>query len=293
MSIEAELRTHLKSHHPCELTLTARLNTGFGIEGFRGTLTLKAGGQPSDVAIKFSPGNTGSDLTIEAAMLRDLKSAGWPVPEVYLSDEKLLVMAWVGTDGAPMNKIGQRHFGEQLAALHSKTRPHFGYPYETRIGPLIQPKGHETEWLPFFKDQRLLFMAAAASKQGHLPESLHQRLISFAVELDRFLPEPAHPSLIHGDLWGGNILSQRGELSGLIDPAIYHAHPEIELAFTQMFHSLGPDFFDGYQSHTPLEKEFFSERIEIYNLYPTLVHVRLFGAGYLPPIDATLRRFGF
>ena len=89
------------------------------------------------------------------------------------------------------------------------------------------------------------------------------------------------------------MLVRRRGIAGFVDPAIYIAHPEIELAFTTMFNTFGRAFFEAYESLMPLEPGFHEVRRELYNLYPTLVHVRLFGAGYLGPIDRTLRRLGY
>ena len=107
------------------------------------------------------------------------------------------------------------------------------------------------------------------------------------------LCEPAHPSLLHGDLWSGNIIVGNDCISGFIDPAIYCGHPETELAFTTMFSTFSDPFFEAYEALSPLEPGFFAERCKIYNLYPTLVHVRLFGASYLPPIDRVLQELGY
>jgi fructosamine-3-kinase len=77
-----------------------------------------------------------------------------------------------------------------------------------------------------------------------------------------------------------------------VDPAIYCGHPEIELAFTTLFGTFGSAFFDAYGALRPLEPGFHETRCGIYNLYPTLVHVRLFGAGYLAGIEWTLSKLG-
>jgi fructosamine-3-kinase len=135
-------------------------------------------------------------------------------------------------------------------------------------------------------------MAGEAEREGRLPNRLRHRIDALAARLGDLLVEPKHPSLLHGDLWGGNILAHDNRIGGFIDPAIYCGHPEIELAFTTMFNTFGKPFFDAYRALSPLEPGFFEERLGIYNLYPTLVHVRLFGDSYLPPIDRTLKQFG-
>lgn len=292
------IKEHLFKNFGLNLVNKRPLSTGFGVEGLQGRLTNTTGRETYEVAIKSKLGKPSDEFSLEARMLEELKAVGWPVPSVIAYDAQYLIMEWVKTDGKNLSNEGEAAFGAQLAALHNgklkknNTPTYYGFPYHTRIGTLKQPNPKTTSWLEFFKNHRLRYMAQRALEHGQLPVTLFNRLETFLEKLGDHLYEPDHPALIHGDLWGGNILSLNGKLSGLIDPAIYNAHFEIELAFTQMFNSLSTAFFEGYQTVQNLDPDFFRERIAIYNLYPTLVHVRLFGAGYLAPIDQTLKRFG-
>ena len=119
-----------------------------------------------------------------------------------------------------------------------------------------------------------------------------QRIERLAARIEDYLVEPAFPSLLHGDLWTGNVLVRGGRVAGFVDPAIYCGSPEIELAFTTMFGTFGRAFFEAYQGSMQLEPGFHEVRSGLYNLYPTLVHVRLFGSGYFTGIDRTLGRLG-
>ena len=118
------------------------------------------------------------------------------------------------------------------------------------------------------------------------------RIERLAERIDEHLIEPAFSSLLHGDLWTGNVLVRGDRIAGFVDPAIYCGHPEIELAFATLFGTFGEAFFDAYEDLMKLEPGFHEVRRDIYNLYPRLVHVRLFGSGYLAGIDATLGRLG-
>ena len=108
-----------------------------------------------------------------------------------------------------------------------------------------------------------------------------RRIERLAERLDDYLIEPAFPSLLHGDLWTGNVLTRSGRVAGFVDPAIYCGSPEIELAFGTLFGTFGEAFFEAYASAMPLEPGFHELRLSLYNLYPRLVHVRLFGSSYL------------
>jgi fructosamine-3-kinase len=269
------------------------LLVGFGLEG---AVVRLADGRR--LAVKAGDAGSGPDarranLALEAYMLGELERlSALPVPHVHYADDDLLIMDFIETDGSGITPSVERHAGELIAALHATPRPRFGYARDTLIGPLHQRNPEATRWVPFFRDQRLMFMARAAHAEGALPASLLVRIERFAERIEAYLTEPAHPSLLHGDLWTGNVLVRRGRIAGLVDPAIYCGHPEIELAFATLFGTFGAGFFAAYADRLPLEPGFHEERREIYNLYPRLVHVRLFGSGYLAGIDATLRNSG-
>ncbi|MBB4286935.1 fructosamine kinase family protein [Roseospira goensis] len=237
-------------------------------------------------------GGPGSGLDLEGRMLGDLAEAGAPVPAVLYADESLLLMTAL-PGGDALGPRVQDHAAHVIAALHDVAGPQFGYPYDTVIGGLHQPNPAADRWVPFFRDQRLLFMAGEAARAGRLPPAYLRRLEALAANLDAYLEEPAHPSLLHGDLWTGNVLAQDNRVSGLIDPAIYWGHPEIELAFSTLFGTFNEVFFNRYHDLRPIRPGFFEERRDLYNLYPLLVHVRLFGGGYLGGVDRTLRRLGY
>jgi fructosamine-3-kinase len=139
----------------------------------------------------------------------------------------------------------------------------------------------------------LLYMGRVAVESGRLPPALWQRVQRFADNLDRWLLEPERPSLLHGDVWTTNVLAQGDRITGFLDPAIYYGHVEIELAFTTLFGTFDQPFFECYQTLRPLRPGFFEERRDIYNLYPLLVHVRLFGGGYVGSVERILARFGY
>ena len=140
---------------------------------------------------------------------------------------------------------------------------------------------------------RLSPLVGEAARSGRLPENLLRRIEKFSQHLGDWLLEPEYPALIHGDMWTTNILAARGRITGFIDPAIYYAHPEIELAFSTLFNTFGSEFFSRYHELRPIPPGFFENRRDIYNLYPLLVHVRLFGGGYVASVERILQQFKF
>lgn len=278
--------------------LAARLETAIGRRPDR--LTPLAGASTIDVvqadfgdglrlAVKFGIGN----LALERRMLSDLhRDSSLPLPSVVYGDETLLALDFVDHDPGVPGPTAQRHAGHLLATLHSVERPSFGYRYDTVIGRLHQPNPEASRWVPFFADQRLRFMANEGLREGTVAPDLAARINALADRLDCYLDEPAHPSLLHGDLWTGNLLHKGDRIVGLIDPAIYWGHREIELAYATLFDTVTADFFAAYRDLIDLDNDFFALRRDIYNIYPLLVHVRYWDQAYASPIDATLRRLG-
>jgi fructosamine-3-kinase len=233
-----------------------------------------------------------SHLEREAYMLRYLREkTELPVPEVYHSSETLLLMELMPGKG---NLSGaQTHAGELLAALHEVTTGAYGHERDTLIGSLSQPNPWTESWVEFFRDQRLLYLTGVASEAGRLPARLRGRVEELAGRLGEILEEPERPALIHGDVWSGNVLAEGDRITALLDPAIYYADPEIELAYISLFGTFGEPFFRRYVEIRRIRPGFFEERRHLYSLYPLLVHVYFFGGPYVGSVEDTLARLGF
>ncbi len=232
-------------------------------------------------------------LDVEGYMLRYLaEHSALPVPRVLHSSPDLLAMECIDGDSR-FDTRAQRHAAELLAALHNVRAPQYGLDRATLIGGLHQPNPWTDSWVDFFRDHRLLRMADKALEDRVMPAALHRRIHKFAERLEEFIDEPEYPSLLHGDVWTTNVLARNGRITGFIDPAVYYGHPEIELAFITLFNTFGPPFFDAYHALRHIAPGFFERRRDIYNLYPLLVHTRLFGASYLGRVEHTLAQLGF
>lgn len=244
------------------------------------------------VAKVGTAGGAGDGLLVEAFMLDYLaRESALPVPAVLHAADDLLLIAFIETEGG-LDAAAEEHAAELLAALHAKTAPAFGFERDTLIGPLPQPNPWSESWLDFFREQRLCAMGRLAHARGRLPAESLARLERFCGRLERFIETGSAPALIHGDVWGGNVLTRRGRIAAFVDPAIYYADPEIELAFSTLFGTFGEAFFARYRELRPIAPGFFEARRDIYNLYPLLVHTALFGGHYAASVDAVLRRYG-
>lgn len=235
----------------------------------------------------------GEGLALEAWMLRWLAAnTRAPVPAVLHAQDDLLVLERLEGDSSGLSTKAEAELGRIVADLHAVSGPAFGFERDTVIGGLHQPNPPTARWRDFFRDHRLLFMAGEAGRAGRLPVKTRQRIDALAGRLDRWIADDAPPSAVHGDLWGGNIVSSGDRVTGLIDPALHYADPEIELAFMTLFGTVGERFFRSYAEHRALRPGFFETRRDLYNLYPLLVHVRLFGGSYVRQVERTLEKFG-
>jgi protein-ribulosamine 3-kinase len=229
----------------------------------------------------------------EAEGLRLLKSAGsgLRIPEVIAAERPadnrpaFLLMEYIET-GRSGDSFA---FGEKLADLHKNGANLFGLDHNNYIGSLPQSNRQHSRWSDFFHEERILPQLKMAIDSGRMNRNAISQWNSLAKQLDDLLP-CADPSLIHGDLWGGNYLFDTDGNAVLIDPAVYYGHPEMDLAFTKMFGGFSADFYEGYWTVTPSEPGF-EERVPIYNLYPLLVHVNLFGGHYVSQTEGVLGRF--
>lgn len=247
-----------------------------------------AGGESLVAKVDRSAAGT---LDVEGYMLEFL-APHLPVPKVVHAGPDLLLMEWL--DGASsFSTRAEERAGELLASLHGVAAPEFGLERDTLIGGLHQPNTREGSWLEFFARHRLSAMAAQAHAHGRLSTALRTRVDALAADLPQLVGEPPVPALLHGDVWSGNVLARGDRITGFLDPAIYFGHPEVELAFITMFSTFGAAFFAAYEAQRPLDPGFMKERRHIYNLYPYLVHVRLFGGSYVASVERVLARFGY
>ena len=179
---------------------------------------------------------------------------------------------------------------QELAAMHKAdvskmasgdTSKAFGFFQDNFIGARPQINTPSASWISFFREQRLAPQFKAAD--SYFTPADREKITKLLDNLDRFLIEPEQPSLLHGDLWSGNVMCGSEGKAMLIDPATYVGHREADLAMTELFGGFPESFYQAYKEAFPLQPGY-EERRDLYNLYQLLNHLNLFGPAYLEPV---------
>jgi fructosamine-3-kinase len=247
------------------------------------------------VFAKYDVGAAPQRFLAEARGLGWLREAGaLRVPEVLavsggsLSHPPFLVLELLAP-GSHAPDYEER-LGVGLAALHRFGASSFGFEQDNFIGSLPQANQSTPSWAEFYRERRLLPQLERAGSTGSLDLALAQRLERLFTRLPELVGPEEAPARLHGDLWVGNLLSDAAGLPVLIDPAVYGGHREMDLAMLRLFGGVGPRVFEAYDASYPLQPGH-AERVPLYQLYPLLVHLNLFGASYLPQLDRALARY--
>ena len=228
----------------------------------------------------------------EARGLKLLRSADEiRIPEVIGTGEagnySFILLEYI--DPAPKTNDFWQHFGTALAKLHKTFGDRFGLDHDNYIGSLYQKNDFHNDWTGFFIEERLQPMIRMAREDGQVDSGTVKKFDHLFTILDSIFPKEP-PSLIHGDLWSGNyMVDDRGEAC-ILDPAVYYGSREMDIGMSRLFGVFGEDFYRAYNEEYPMEPGW-RERVDICNLYPLMVHVNLFGQGYLGSVLSILRRF--
>jgi len=246
-----------------------------------------AGGDLSEVLLVRRPDGRltvakgGAATGTEAAMLRALAKAGVPAPAVEGEHDGVLLLEHITNDQV-LSEKAWADLGGWIARLHACRGETYGWPADYGLGTVQLDNRQHGDWPLFWGEQRLVATASL------LDRPWRERVERLAARLGGLLPEAPPPALLHGDLWSGNILVRDGRLAALIDPACHYGHAEADLGMLTLFDAPSDSFWGAYG---PLERGW-RERRAIYQLFPALVHLRLFGSGYAGLVDRLLTGLG-
>lgn len=278
-----------------EQSLGKTIETGQSVAG--GSINRASKVTLSDGTTCFLKWNTSADprmFAVEEKGLSLLRSAetSLRVPEVFTTGQTdsgtgFLLQEFIA-EGRSQPDSAQA-FGRALSALHQHHKEQYGLDHHNYIGKLLQSNSWHDNWIDFFVQERMQPQLKMATDAGKLGASTVARFESMYKQLPDIFPEEP-PSLLHGDLWGGNYFFDESGQATTYDPAVYYGHREIELAFTHLFGGFPSHFYSAYEEAYPLESGF-SQRKDVYNLYPLLVHTNLFGGSYARQVEGIVKRF--
>lgn len=272
-----------------------------GLGELLGISTVSGGSINEAYQLEMAPGNfflktNRADLfpnmfEAEANGLELLSKSAFKIPEPLLiteSDgEQYLVMEWIEKGSTKPDFWDE--FGRCLAGLHTISSKDFGLDRNNYIGSLHQSNTEHGTWADLYREERLIPQMKMAEANGNLTSTMKGGFDTLFRELENIYPIEK-PSLIHGDLWSGNMMVAANGTPCIYDPAVYYGHREMDLGMMALFGGFGSEWIDAYNEVYPLESGW-QERIPIGQLYPLMVHVNLFGGGYGRSVEAILQRF--
>jgi len=248
--------------------------------------------QTEDKSYILKTSQPSSSLLIEADMLEDINKYNIAVPKVYDATQTHLLLEYI--EESKQTKCTQEiEAAKVLSALHTVSNESrmYGYYYDTSIASFSQ-KNEQTQynWTLFLGQMRILPMAKICYDKGQISKQMIERLEGLCRDLYiRIDMLTITPSLLHGDLWSANILFNMNGAT-VIDPAIYFGDKEMELAYILLFDTFGETFFREYEEMHPLSDDFYKVKVPLYQIYPLLVHVALYGGSYAGQLEQVLKR---
>ncbi len=213
------------------------------------------------------------------------------VPTIILQgdsgNESFLLLEWIDSRRGSVQATSL--LGSQLAKMHQSTAGSFGLDHDNYMGSLPQSNRRHNKWSDFFVQERLQPMVSLAVDKRLLEYAEAGNFEKLYAKMPELFEEEA-PALLHGDLWSGNYLTTPADEPYLIDPAVYYGNREVDLAMTMLFGGFSNEFYIAYNETFPVAKGW-HQRVDLWNLYPLLVHLNLFGAGYLGRVKDALNSY--
>ncbi len=307
---------HPKISHEVE-ALVGQITNVVGVGGgcISNASRIEAAG--NSFFLKWSAGEAGGTFEAEAAGLKALRGSGrgLVIPEVFAArnsaaqagpragldpqqgleprpsldqDIGFILMEWIG-EGRKGRDFWPR-LGTALADLHRHPGSSFGFESDNYIGRIEQINGFVDNWADFFLSNRLEFQRERARDLGRWRSHWDAHFDRLAARLPGILPDTPTASLVHGDLWAGNVIATASGAPVLVDPAAHYAHREVDLAMSELFGGFPNSFYRSYDETWPIEPGY-QYRRDIYNLYHLINHLNHFGQSYASQVDGILQAF--
>ncbi|KAA0444240.1 MAG: fructosamine kinase family protein, partial [Candidatus Thioglobus sp.] len=263
MSVELYIESHLNQQVASKQSVGTGLFSAYKITLESGQkVFIKTQDNPNQQLI-----NEGRELSLLTQIIH--------TPKVLASSENCLILEWIDTGKNPNTQV---QMGFELAKLHQNNSSYFGFEFDNKIGQTPQPNAvgkKIVDWAEFYWQYRLLHQIKIAQQKKLLSQTECQQLLQLEGVLPSLLDGDIKPTLLHGDLWSGNIISGKNH-PYFIDTASYYGHREADFALTFMFGGFSDAFYQSYQNHYPFD-EGFEKRKPLYMLYHYLNHLNIFG----------------
>ena len=209
-------------------------------------------------------------------------------PKIINNNNKFLIMSFIDNNNDLPIKTNDDLLGA-IISLHSKKSDNYGFNFDTQIGGLKQSNSNSKNWAEFYRDKRLHYIFDLINKNHPMDKTINTKIELLLKKIDNFIPNKPKPSLLHGDLWEGNILFKNKKFSGFIDPGSFYGHNELEVSYLRWFNPkfIDRNFLDKYNDHISIDKYFVIYE-PIYQLYYSLLNVYLWDRRYIENVRGLL-----
>ena len=211
-------------------------------------------------------------------------------PSIINYNDNLLIMSFINNDDDQPNQTNGDLLNS-IISLHSKKSEDYGFTFDTQIGGLRQINSSSKNWLEFYRDKRLNYIFDLVNKNQPMDETINTKIDLLIKKIDNFIPNKPIASLLHGDLWEGNILFKNNKFVGFIDPGSFYGHNELEVSYLRWFNPkfIDENFLDKYNDHIKIDK-YYLEYEPIYQLYYSLLNVYLWDRSYIEDVRKLLEK---